>query len=139
VHLLELPVSEPTPLAGKRILVVEDEYLVAITIEDMLDLEKAVVLGPYASIASALASLDGDLPDGALLDVNVKGASIIPLADELKKRGVPILLCTGYASNSIALEGLGEFQVLPKPFDYAIFRERTWRAFSAVPAEALTL
>jgi CheY-like chemotaxis protein len=103
-------------LAGRRILVVEDEALIAMLAEDMLAELGCVVLGPAMNVAAAMALLAHDQPvDVALLDLNLNGESVYPVADVLRQRGVPLVICTG---NGVA--GLGEVErealVLQKPY-----------------------
>lgn len=93
------------PLNNRRILVVEDEAMVALLVEDELIDLGAKVLGPAASVEDALALLtaaasDGGL-DAAVLDMNLGGESVAPVADALLRIGVPFVLMTGYD------EGLG--------------------------------
>lgn len=85
-----------------RILVVEDEYLLADELATELADEGAVVLGPVASIERALALLEYEAPpDGAILDVNLRGEAVFPLADVLIERGVPLIFTTGYDGNAL--------------------------------------
>lgn len=89
-------------LRGLRILVVEDEYLLAMDLERELRDAGAEVVGPAASVAAALRLIDGDhVLDGALLDVNLGGEPIFPVADALLGRGVPVVLTTGYDARAI--------------------------------------
>jgi CheY-like chemotaxis protein len=83
-------------LNGLRILVVEDEALVAVMIEDMLVDLGARVIGPAATLAEGLALAAAEALDAAVLDVNVRGQPITPLADILRRSGVPIVFATGY-------------------------------------------
>ena len=105
------------PLGPCRILVVEDEAMVAMLVEDQLLAAGAEVLGPAASLATALALLDrAEGCDAAVLDVNLRGESVVPLADALARRGVPFLFMTGYGDT----DGLGAHAAVPvlaKPFD----------------------
>ena len=84
-------------LRGRRILVIEDEYMAA---EDLRrDLEKvgAVVVGPVPSVADALKALAQEEEiDGAILDVNLRGEKAYSVADALRERGIPFVLATGY-------------------------------------------
>ena len=102
------------PLVGKRVLVVEDEVLVAVMIEDMLTELGATVIGPAMSVVagSALAR-QGDF-DAAVLDVNVHGERVDPLADLIEQRHIPIVFATSYGDlmESSARGGI----VLDKPF-----------------------
>jgi DNA-binding NtrC family response regulator len=89
-------------LKGKRILVVEDEALIAVMVEDMLAEMGSVVVGPAATIEKALALARAETLDGAVLDVNVRGERIDPVADVLAARGVPMLFATGYGEVRLA-------------------------------------
>lgn len=102
-------------LAGKRILVVEDEPLISMMLEDILADEGAQVIGPAASLASALALAGREALDGALLDVNLGDGKSFPVADLLRDRQVPYLFATAYGKDSDPL--LAEAAVLAKPFD----------------------
>jgi CheY-like chemotaxis protein len=80
-----------------RILVVEDEGLVAMLIEDLLDDLGCEVAGSVGSVGQAMAWLEGGgQADAALLDVNLAGESVWPVADALAARGVPFAFTTGY-------------------------------------------
>src|SRR5277367_6352119 len=80
-----------------RMLVVEDEGLVAMLIEDMLDDLGCEVACSAASVAQALKWLDdGGEADAALLDVNLGGEAVWPVAEALMARGVPFAFTTGY-------------------------------------------
>lgn len=84
-------------LAGRRILVVEDEPTVAALVEAILKDAGCEVVGPAAQLAQAmqLASTEADL-DGAVLDIKLGGEVVVPLADQLNDRGVPFVFLTGY-------------------------------------------
>ena len=82
---------------GLVVLIVEDEFLIAMDLEAMLWDHGWRVLGPAATVAEALALLkDGKMPDVALLDVNLKGETVVPVAEVLHGRGVPIVLASAY-------------------------------------------
>jgi CheY-like chemotaxis protein len=99
-------------LAGKRILVVEDEALLAMTIEDVLADAGATVVGPASAVARALdLAADGPL-DAALLDINLGDERSDAVAEMLRNRGVPVVLATGYGSASVP----GDTPVLAKPY-----------------------
>lgn len=86
----------------RRILLVEDEYMIA---EDMAcDLRAlgAEVVGPIATVAEALEAVESEAHlDGAVLDMNLRGEMVFPVADALRERKVPILFTTGYESGTI--------------------------------------
>ena len=93
-----------TELRGTRVLVVEDEYLVASLIEDMLESAGCVVSGPISRVADALKAVDRDSYDAAILDVNLAGDRIDPVADALSQRNVPFMFVTGYSNGSLPAE-----------------------------------
>lgn len=107
--------TAPTIRPGLRILVAEDEALVAMLIEDMLTDMGAVVIGPAANLDEALALAGRETPDLALLDVNLAGKPIFPVADLLRARGVPFIFASGYGEAGIVEEHRGA-AVLQKPF-----------------------
>ena len=83
-------------LRSCRILIVEDEFLVAMELQSLLEGQGCEVVGPASSVARGLALLERERPDLALLDVNLAGQSVAPLAFRLKEQGVPYVLVTGY-------------------------------------------
>jgi CheY-like chemotaxis protein len=94
--------TEAAALRGRRILVVEDEYMVAEEIADMLSNASAETIGPVAFVSDAeILVATEDRIDGALLDVNLHGDSIWPVVDTLLARGIPVLLVTGYDASAI--------------------------------------
>jgi DNA-binding response OmpR family regulator len=99
---------ETPPLAGCRILVVEDEYLIADDLAALLREEGAEVLGPATSLPTAMRLAgDSDRIDGAILNIDLRGVAVFPLADELQSRGVPFIFLTGYAESNIPGEYAG--------------------------------
>jgi CheY-like chemotaxis protein len=101
---------------GRRVLVVEDEMMVAWLLEDMLADFGCAVVGPAAGVNQALAMLDAEAFDAAVLDVNLKGQKSYPVADALAARGVPFVFSTGY-NKDILPNSYQSFPVLQKPFD----------------------
>ena len=103
----EVPVSESSKPASspRRILVVEDEYLLAYDLRRDLEAAGAQVLGPAATVSEALRLLDGaSLPDAAVLDVNLGGDKVFPLARTLRSRGVPFVFVTGFEAWALPRE-----------------------------------
>ena len=88
----------PGPLAGRRILVVEDEPLLAMLTEDLLIEGGAVVVGPAPTLAAAEGLIAQGGLDGALLDVNICGREVYPVAELLARDGVPFVFVTGYGA-----------------------------------------
>jgi CheY-like chemotaxis protein len=106
------------PLAGHRILVVEDEMLVLMELQDMLaDLGcEAVVVA--STNEQAIALIDTQHFDAALLDLNLKGIRSYPVADVLAARGVPFAFATGYGGSGLRDDDR-ERPLLVKPFGSA--------------------
>ena len=102
-------------LAGKRVLVVEDELLVALLVEDTLAEAGCIVVGPFARVRDALAAVQAETVDVALLDVNVAGERVFPVAYALEERGVPFLFLTGYGEAALPRDRPG-WDACSKPF-----------------------
>jgi CheY-like chemotaxis protein len=109
-----------TTLRDKRILVVEDEAIVAMLFEDGLLDAGAKVLGPVASVGEALQLIERAASDGglsaAVLDLNLNGEAVAPVADRLVALGVPFLFATGYMEGCDT-GGHSAAPILHKPFD----------------------
>ena len=84
---------------GRRVLVVEDDFIVAFDMQSMLEEQGAEVIGPASSLQEARALLAGAQPDAAVLDVNLNGEYVFPLAEDLRVRGIPFLFATAYADD----------------------------------------
>jgi CheY-like chemotaxis protein len=101
---------------GLVVLVVEDEFLIAMDLEAMLREHGWRVLGPAATVAKALSLLeDGEMPDVALLDVNLKGETVVPVAEVLRERGVPIVLASAYDQAGSIADVLADAPNVGKP------------------------
>ncbi len=103
------------PASGRRILVVEDEVMVAWTLEDMLADLGCEVVGPAARVDQALAMIEAEAVDAVVLDVNLNGEKSYPVADALAARGVPFVFSTGYDKDSL-LDDYRSVPVLQKPY-----------------------
>ncbi|WP_142847104.1 response regulator [Telmatospirillum sp. J64-1] len=84
-----------------RIMIVEDEAIVAMLLLDTLEEEGYSVLGPFASVAQASASLGKETPEAAVLDVNLGDEKVYPVADLLAQRNIPFMFITGYGLSGI--------------------------------------
>ena len=104
-------------LRGRRILVVEDDYITAYDLKAELESTGAEVIGPVANLEGAMELLtSGPTPDGAILDINLGGKPVFPLADTLRERRIPLVFTTGYDEDALpaAYAGLPCFE---KPVD----------------------
>ena len=88
-------------LRGVKVLVVEDEYLVATLMEDMLASAGCIVAGPIPRLALALDAASKEACEVAVLDVNLAGERVYPVADILAQRNVPFVFVTGYGPNAL--------------------------------------
>jgi CheY-like chemotaxis protein len=117
-------VDNPGPLAGCRILVVEDEYFLADDIVRALTALGARIVGPYGGLDEATGVVDGDIAiDAAIMDLNLREEMAFPLARSLRSRQIPLIFTTGYDRSSIAPE-FQDVRVWSKPLDIkALTRE----------------
>ncbi|WP_312016857.1 response regulator [Bradyrhizobium liaoningense] len=93
--------TEKDQLRGRRILVVEDEYFIAVDIKERLEAAGAVVVGPVATMGKALSLMESETLDGAILDLNLGGEMGFRVADAFKERAIPFVLATGYGRTDI--------------------------------------
>ena len=100
-----------------RILVVEDEPLIAMLVEDWLAELACEAAGPVGSVAAALALVEGGALDGAILDVSLEGGDSFAVADALRSRNVPFVFATGHGTERIA-ERFKDAPTLAKPYDF---------------------
>lgn len=105
-----------TALASRRILVVEDDMLIAMSIEDLIRDAGGIVVGPAATVDKALALVAAEPLDAAVLDVNLGGRRADPVADALLVKRVPFVFLTGYGAAGVDPRHAGA-PTLAKPFD----------------------
>ena len=118
-------------IEGRRLLLVEDEFVLALGLADALGDMGADVLGPVASVADALKLVES-LPeiDAAILDVNLGNEEVYPVADALSARGIPFLFATANARSTLP-ERFAQVEVCQKPFDADCFRQALLRLLGA--------
>ncbi|RAK51525.1 response regulator [Phenylobacterium deserti] len=107
--------NDAAKLEGLRVLVVEDEMMVSMLIEDMLTDLGCTVVGPASRLDEALELAKGADLDCAVLDVNLGGQPIFPVADVLRQKGAPFAFATGYGDAGLRDVDKGS-PVLQKPF-----------------------
>jgi CheY-like chemotaxis protein len=115
-----------------RILVVEDDALVAVLLEDLLEEFACEIVGPVARLAAALRLARDEAVDLAILDVNIGGEPSYGVAELLLARGTKLLFVTGYGREQLA-ERFRDQPVLAKPFSSAQFRAAVTAAFAEGP------
>jgi CheY-like chemotaxis protein len=102
-------------LSGLRILLVEDEAMIAMLVEDMLIDSGATVVGPAGGVKAALDVISNEEIDGALLDVNLGGEQSFDVADALAERSIPFVFVTGYGGQGVR-DRYPNAPTLQKPF-----------------------
>jgi DNA-binding response OmpR family regulator len=102
----------------ERVLIVEDEAIIAMLLEEALEEAKFDIVGPAATVKEALALITDELPHAALLDVTLAGGHSFAVADELIRNGIPFAFSTGHNAASMR----GRYPGIPtitKPFNLA--------------------
>ncbi|UPK23860.1 response regulator [Bradyrhizobium sp. 195] len=99
-----------------RVLIVEDEYFLAADLELALREEGAQVVGPIADLSAALAQVDRDGFDAAVLDINLHDEHAYSIADKLVEHGVPFVFATGYSAEVLP-DRFSEVERFEKPYD----------------------
>ena len=110
-------------LRDRRILVVEDEYLIAMNLQDGLENAGSVVLGPVPSVEKAIKKIESEPHiDAAVLDVNLGGALAYPVADMLVARKIPFVFTSGY-DDSVFRTRYAHVKNCPKPYLFRAIEE----------------
>jgi CheY-like chemotaxis protein len=120
-------------LEGKRILIVDDEFMIALMAEEMLRDAGAVPVGPASSYDEALAFVRSGGFDAALLDVNLNGVLSEGVARELQLQNIPFVIVTGYGAVSWAGP---DTPVLMKPYDSGAICRAILQALNGVKARS---
>ena len=109
--------GDVSALAGCRVMVVEDEVLPAMEMEIALEEAEADVVGPAHTLGDALGLLDAEAEpiDVAILDVDLHGRDVYPVAEALRARGVPFLFYTGHGTREDLQARFGAVTVCAKP------------------------
>jgi two-component sensor histidine kinase/DNA-binding response OmpR family regulator len=110
------PFRSSPKLPGRRILLVEDEALVAILLEEQLRDFGLSIVATCGNVSEAMRAIDASSPDAAILDVNLGGESAFPVADRLAQSGIPFVFVTGYGRESID-QRYSHINVLEKPIE----------------------
>jgi DNA-binding response OmpR family regulator len=118
--MMQRSVSE-RPLHGLRVLVVEDDYFIAIEMCNALREAGADVIGPARDLEAGLAAIRREQIDCGVLDINLRGRMAFQLATELRARKIPAIFATGYDASMIPAE-LADVARLEKPVDLVALR-----------------
>jgi len=119
-----------SPLRDRRILVVEDEFLIAMSLQDALESAGSVVVGPVPSVDKAIKTIDSESQiDAAVLDVNLGGALAYAVADKLIARKIPFVFTSGYEDN-VLRDRYAQVKNCPKPYLFRAIEEALVEAMS---------
>jgi response regulator RpfG family c-di-GMP phosphodiesterase len=113
-------------LANCCILVVEDEFLIATALCEMLEDASAVVLGPATSVREAINLIQNYQVDGAIVDMNLNGQWSDPIAEELNSRRIPFVITTGYGASE-RTERFGA-RIVAKPYSWEEVEDKLGQA-----------
>lgn len=122
-------------LENKRILILEDDPLLALDLEDFFTEVGAKVIGPVSSVEQALQAVSCGI-DGAVLDLNLRGVYSYPVIEILAKAGTPLVVCSGYAELPDTRTELTDIVLLPKPCDLRVLQARLAEQIAATPQTA---
>jgi DNA-binding response OmpR family regulator len=129
-----LDVRAVDELAGYRILVVEDEMMIAMFLEEALEALGCRVIGPVSKLSDAVRLARDEAMDAAVLDVNIRGGQVFEAAELLIARGIPFVLASGY-SDWVLPEAMQGKPRLMKPFTLGDLEHKVKQLRnSAVPA-----
>lgn len=103
-------------MLGKRLLIVEDEFVIALDLQHLLEAAGHQVVGLAANVEDALALIEASPIDGAVLDINLRGDRVTAVADMLARRGVPFVFVSGYGQSGRPA-GHERVPVLAKPYN----------------------
>lgn len=119
-------------LAGRRVLVVEDEMVIVLMIEDILQELGCIVVGSVGKLDAAIRLATDEVLDVAVLDVNIRGGHIYPVAEQLRARGIPFVLASGYGDWALD-ETLRDYPRLNKPFTMKELEKQVKAALQQAP------
>ena len=94
------PAASGSHLQGLRVLIAEDQYVIASELRRVLEREGIIIVGPFSTLAAALAA-SLEPVDVALLDVNLHGLAVFALADDLTRRSIPYGFATAYEAAAL--------------------------------------
>lgn len=109
-------------LSGRRLLIVEDSGIVALSLKRTLKELGAEVVGPIGRIEAALEAASSEALDGAILDINIRGILVYPVAEKLRERLIPFVFVSGYEIGDLP-EQFSDIPVLAKPYSAEILAE----------------
>jgi DNA-binding NtrC family response regulator len=114
-HISVAPAAQRQNLAGKRVLIIEDESLIGMVLTDYLTDAGCIPIGPAQNLERALALIREEMFDAALVDGNLAGRSVDEIAVALTQRRMPFAFVTGYGREALPI-GFQDAMIVEKPF-----------------------
>lgn len=127
-----MPTARKTA-AKPTILLLEDDLLLAMDMEEFLGERGYDVIGPYGRVGEALDAAANTDVDGAVVDLNLHGEMSFPVIELLRERGVPLIVCSGYAELPELKQKLTGLPLLPKPWNPRKLEHMLREVFEALP------
>lgn len=123
----------PADLSDLSVLLVEDNFLVALALERALQASGCTVIGPVSTVAEGTRIAEQTSIDGAILDINIRGGTSQPIAEALERRGLPFFFITGYGSPQMLPERLRQVFRLSKPVNVHRLLQAVMERFRPAP------
>jgi DNA-binding NtrC family response regulator len=117
-------------IRGQRILIAEDEAMIALDLESVLQDLGCQIIGPVANVEDIVQQCDAHHPDGALLDINLRGKQVFAVLPRLIEQGLPVIITSGYDDVSLIPPDFRTLPRISKPFNQAALRELCVKVFA---------
>jgi DNA-binding NtrC family response regulator len=115
--------SSPDDIRGRRILIAEDEAMIALDLETLLEDLGCEIIGPVANVEDLLQQFEAHHPDGALLDINLRGKQVFAVLAQLIEQGLPVIITSGYDDVTLIPQDFRALPRISKPFNQTALRE----------------
>jgi DNA-binding NtrC family response regulator len=110
-------------IRGRRILIAEDEAMIALDLESMLQDLGCEIIGPVANVEDLVQQFETHHPDGALLDINLRGKQVFAVLPRLLEQGLPVIITSGYDDIALIPQDFRALPRISKPFNQTALRE----------------
>ena len=115
--------SSPDDIRGRRILIAEDEAMIALDLESFLQDLGCEIIGPVANVEDLVQQIETHRPDGALLDINLRGEQVFAVLPRLIEQGLPVIITSGYDDVTLIPQDFRALPRISKPFNQTALRE----------------
>jgi DNA-binding NtrC family response regulator len=115
--------SSPDDIRGRRILIAEDEAMIALDLETLLEDLGCEIIGPVANVEDLLQQFEAHHPAGALLDINLRGKQVFAVLAQLIEQGLPVIITSGYDDVTLIPQDFRALPRISKPFNQTALRE----------------